>query len=72
MKLCRHMVKFCESYLRSVAIKSTADFKKTAESQTDKFTHFEVSFEVVYAEIVNEYDIVVLCNTTGAVISLCK
>ena len=40
----RRMVEFGESYMRSVASKTTADFKGTAESQTDKFTQFEVSY----------------------------
>ena len=40
--LCRHVAHFSESYIRSVASKSTANFRQSVGTQTQKFTDFEV------------------------------
>ena len=49
--LCRHVANFCESYLRSVASKTTTDFRQSAETQTNKFTQFEVDVHSQYEPI---------------------
>ena len=40
----RNVAHFSESYLRSVSSKTTSDFEQSVNTQTQKFTEFEVSF----------------------------
>lgn len=43
----RNVAHFSESYLRSVSSKTTSDFEQSVNTQTQKFTEFEVSFREV-------------------------
>ena len=40
----RNVTHFSESYLRSVSSKTTSDFEQSVNTQTQKFTEFEVRF----------------------------
>ena len=42
MIVCRHVARFCESYMRGVASKAMTSIEQLLNSQITKFTDFEV------------------------------
>ena len=44
MFVCRHIARFCESYMRGVASKATTSIEQLLNSQITKFTDFEVIY----------------------------